>query len=257
MRVGPVAASWPPAAGARQDRDGGGGARRYRGGDGDPGRDGSDPDGGRGALGAVASARAVVPGRRWSTSSATSSAVWPAVLTTMVAASVYASRRCATRVRNRPSTSPASSGRTSEACTRRAPSAASTSRKTTAWSTSAARVAGWTGAPPPSARTPSCSVSSRVMVACSRSRKAGSPAAAKISGMERPVMRSTSVSASRNGSARRSARSRPTVDLLAPGGPTSTMRGLRTPARYRPDRGRRRPVSAAAEPGSRQAEHLR
>ncbi len=76
--------------------------------------------------------------------------------------------------------------------------------------------------PPPGASTIGGAAASSRVSATSRSRKAGSPLAAKKRATDVPWRFSISWSKSRNGRSRHRATARPTVDFPHPGSPTST-----------------------------------
>ena len=76
-------------------------------------------------------------------------------------------------------------------------------------------------APPPVASTTPSSSQSSAIIACSRSRKPGSPSLSKIHGILAPVRNSISLSESLNGRRSSLASNRPMVLFPAPIGPTS------------------------------------
>ena len=86
------------------------------------------------------------------------------------------------------------------------------------------RVSSRSMAPPPRASTTASVLTRRTMVACSRSRKAGSPWRAKISAIAAPASASITLSTSTKCQPRRAATSGPTVDLPDPMKPVRTMR---------------------------------
>src|SRR5664279_4922816 len=90
-------------------------------------------------------------------------------------------------------------------------------------------------APPPNARTPSCSTNAVSTAARSSARKYSSPCSKKTSATRWPATVSTSESVSRKVVPKRDATSRPTVLLPAPGGPTRTTSGAISAIRSRHD----------------------
>ncbi len=152
----------------------------------------------------------------------------PSVRTRTLDTSRYRGRRSRMSLRYvAPGSSPASRGRLELAPVRRSPSAILISRYTTVRSRSNSRVASDSTAPPPSDTTPLCSSTARRTTRSSMRRNSGSPSAAKISGMVRPVSSSIPASVSYSSTPSSRASLRPIVDFPAPGGPISTTHGWR------------------------------